>query len=115
MSGFEFSISAIDGAARTGIIKTPRGEIRTPAFMPVGTAATVGFLRYMWLNTPFRRVYLHTLSWNMRAQRCFGRAGFAPVARVLRGSDEFVRMDVRREWWQLWDQEGRFPHPEPPA
>jgi queuine tRNA-ribosyltransferase len=41
MSGFEFSISAIDGAARTGIIKTPRGEIRTPAFMPVGTAATV--------------------------------------------------------------------------
>ena len=29
------------GAARTGAIKTPRGEIRTPAFMPVGTAATV--------------------------------------------------------------------------
>ena len=41
MSGFEFTISATDGAARTGVIKTPRGDIRTPAFMPVGTAATV--------------------------------------------------------------------------
>ncbi|KPH58785.1 tRNA guanosine(34) transglycosylase Tgt [Novosphingobium sp. ST904] len=38
---FEFSIHATDGKARTGTIKMRRGEIRTPAFMPVGTAATV--------------------------------------------------------------------------
>ena len=38
---FSFAVSATDGRARTGAIKTPRGEIRTPAFMPVGTAATV--------------------------------------------------------------------------
>ncbi len=38
---FSFSISASDGVARTGVIHTKRGEIRTPAFMPVGTAATV--------------------------------------------------------------------------
>jgi queuine tRNA-ribosyltransferase len=38
---FSFSIKASDGDARTGVIVTPRGEIRTPAFMPVGTAATV--------------------------------------------------------------------------
>lgn len=38
---FEFSISATDGKARTGTIRMRRGEIRTPAFMPVGTAATV--------------------------------------------------------------------------
>jgi queuine tRNA-ribosyltransferase len=38
---FAFSISATDGAARTGVIAMRRGEIRTPAFMPVGTAATV--------------------------------------------------------------------------
>ena len=36
-----FSIHARDGAARVGEIKTLRGVIRTPAFMPVGTAATV--------------------------------------------------------------------------
>jgi len=38
---FAFSIAASDGAARTGTISMLRGEIRTPAFMPVGTAATV--------------------------------------------------------------------------
>jgi len=38
---FPFEISATEGRARTGVLKTPRGDIRTPAFMPVGTAATV--------------------------------------------------------------------------
>jgi len=38
---FQFNINAIDGRARTGVINTPKGDIRTPAFMPVGTAATV--------------------------------------------------------------------------
>ncbi|MGD0640544.1 MAG: tRNA guanosine(34) transglycosylase Tgt [Roseiarcus sp.] len=38
---FIFSVHAVDGAARAGAITTPRGVIRTPAFMPVGTAATV--------------------------------------------------------------------------
>ncbi len=36
-----FDLKAQDGKARTGVISTPRGDIRTPAFMPVGTAATV--------------------------------------------------------------------------
>ncbi|MCG6112542.1 MAG: tRNA guanosine(34) transglycosylase Tgt [Paracoccus sp.] len=38
---FSYTLQATDGAARTGVIDTPRGQIRTPAFMPVGTAATV--------------------------------------------------------------------------
>ncbi len=38
---FSFKLKATDGKARTGVISTPRGEVRTPAFMPVGTAATV--------------------------------------------------------------------------
>ncbi|MFW2829127.1 tRNA guanosine(34) transglycosylase Tgt [Sphingomonas sp. ID0503] len=38
---FQFTIAATDGRARTGMIAMRRGEIRTPAFMPVGTAATV--------------------------------------------------------------------------
>jgi len=41
MSAFPFDIDATDGAARAGVIRTPRGDVRTPAFMPVGTAATV--------------------------------------------------------------------------
>lgn len=38
---FGFTISARQGRARTGVVSTPKGDIRTPAFMPVGTAATV--------------------------------------------------------------------------
>ncbi|MBB3935409.1 tRNA guanosine(34) transglycosylase Tgt [Aureimonas phyllosphaerae] len=41
MTEFQFNVSATDGLARRGTIRMPRGEIRTPAFMPVGTAATV--------------------------------------------------------------------------
>jgi queuine tRNA-ribosyltransferase len=45
MTRFDFAISGTDGAARTGAIRMNRGEIRTPAFMPVGTAATVKAMR----------------------------------------------------------------------
>ncbi|MBY6120215.1 tRNA guanosine(34) transglycosylase Tgt [Mameliella alba] len=41
MAQTSFELTARDGRARRGVIRTPRGEIRTPAFMPVGTAATV--------------------------------------------------------------------------
>jgi queuine tRNA-ribosyltransferase len=41
MARFPFEIKATEGAARTGVLRTARGEIRTPAFMPVGTAGTV--------------------------------------------------------------------------
>lgn len=40
-SAFAFTLQATDGAARTGEITMPRGTIRTPVFMPVGTAGTV--------------------------------------------------------------------------
>lgn len=41
MNNFSYTIFATDGNARTGVIHTVRGDIKTPAFMPVGTAATV--------------------------------------------------------------------------
>ena len=41
MTGFSFDVIARDGRARTGRMTTARGEVRTPAFMPVGTSGTV--------------------------------------------------------------------------
>ena len=41
MSAFSYDLQSEDGAARRGVIHTPRGDIQTPAFMPVGTAGTV--------------------------------------------------------------------------
>src|SRR6516225_6116850 len=36
-----FGVTATDGAARAGVLRTAHGEVRTPAFMPVGTKGTV--------------------------------------------------------------------------
>jgi queuine tRNA-ribosyltransferase len=41
MGAFPFILHATDGAARTGVLRTPRGDVPTPAFMPVGTAGAV--------------------------------------------------------------------------
>lgn len=41
VTNFSFELHNTDGTARRGTVSTPRGDIRTPAFMPVGTAATV--------------------------------------------------------------------------
>src|SRR5215471_1401655 len=36
-----FTLAATDGAARVGVVHTAHGDVPTPAFMPVGTKATV--------------------------------------------------------------------------
>ena len=63
MVPFAFTITATDGIARAGTIATARGDIRTPAFMPVGTAATVKAMRpeverqieFLGAMAPFRK------------------------------------------------------------
>src|SRR5271163_3503316 len=39
--GYAFTVHASDGAARTGTLTTPRGDVQTPTFMPVGTQGSV--------------------------------------------------------------------------
>jgi queuine tRNA-ribosyltransferase len=41
-----FSVTATDGSARTGVLDTPHGSVRTPVFMPVGTQGAVKALRH---------------------------------------------------------------------
>ena len=50
MKPIDWKITARDGEARTGILRTRRSEIETPVFMPVGTQATVKGVRYEWLE-----------------------------------------------------------------
>ena len=45
---------------------------------------------------PLDRVYLKTLDWNLRAQRCFEKAGFKRYGTSRRGEYNFVLMDIRR-------------------
>ncbi len=74
----------------------------------LGREAVTEFLRWVWNNRPLRTIFLHALEWNERAERCFTASGFDAVARVLRDGQAFTRMEARREWWLLWDAEGRF-------
>ncbi len=77
----------------------------------LGRDAVAIFLRWVWNNRAIRMIYLNALEWNERAIRCFRSSGFDEVARVLRDGQAFTRMEVRREWWLLWDAEGRFESP----
>lgn len=74
----------------------------------IGREAAILFLGFLWRNYPFRLLQLHTLDWNERARRCFVAAGFNELAYVQRGAETFIRMEARREWWLLWEMEGRF-------
>ena len=47
---FDWQVTARDGEARTGIVRTRRSEIETPVFMPVGTQGTVKGVRFEWLE-----------------------------------------------------------------
>src|SRR3569623_2041503 len=58
MTAFPFTIHASQGQARTGVLKTPRGDIPTPIFMPVGTAATVKALTLDQVRQSHARIIL---------------------------------------------------------
>ena len=50
MKAIDWKVTAQDGEARAGILRTRRSEIETPVFMPVGTQGTVKGIRYEWLE-----------------------------------------------------------------
>lgn len=64
-----------------------------------GYDAVTTLLEHLFTENGLKRVYLHTLEWNKRAQRCFEKSGFTPVKKVRRVSREFILMEVFREDW----------------
>tara|TARA_B000000460_G_C21483322_1_gene378050 strand:- start:16 stop:639 length:624 start_codon:yes stop_codon:yes gene_type:complete len=78
-----------------------------------GFDAVVTLLEHMFLVRDLKRVYLHTLEWNHRAQSCFSRCGFNPVRNVRRMGHDFILMEVLRTDWQengnqLLDERWRY-------
>ena len=64
-----------------------------------GYDAVTTLLDHCFNEKKMERVYLHTLEWNKRAQRCFEKCGFVPVKPVRRMSHDFILMEVFREDW----------------
>jgi RimJ/RimL family protein N-acetyltransferase len=65
-----------------------------------GTDLIQTFLRYLFETTVLDRIYLKTLDWNTRAQRCFEKAGFKRYGTSRRGDFSFVLMDARRDGFE---------------
>ena len=63
-------------------------------------AETLGLLLdYMFTDYPFDRVYLHTLTWNHRAQKSFHKAGFKDIGPVRKNGRDFIKMEIWRHEW----------------
>ena len=62
-----------------------------------GTDAVLTLLDHIFETTQMTRVYLHTLDWNIRAQRSFAKCGFVPVRQVRRNGMDFILMEIGKE------------------
>ena len=58
-----------------------------------GSDAVQALVRLVFREKGLRRMLLHTLDWNVRAQRCFEKAGFVPRGRVRRDGRDFLLME----------------------
>jgi RimJ/RimL family protein N-acetyltransferase len=87
-----YNLREDEGEAELGITIGDRGHWG----QGYGSDAIQALVRFLFSSKRLRRVFLHTLDWNTRAQRCFGKAGFVPRGAVSRDGQNFVLMEVRR-------------------
>ena len=71
-----------------------------------GSEAVTLLLRHLFGETVVERIYLHTLDWNLRAQKSFTRAGFRICGKSRRGEYRFVVMDIWRDQMQAMHAAG---------
>ncbi len=64
-----------------------------------GSDVVATVLKHIFLDTGIERVYLHTLSWNDRAQAAFKKSGFKVLRDVRKDGYDFLKMDVAQEDW----------------
>ena len=63
-----------------------------------GTDAITTLINHIFATTKLDRIYLNTLDWNTRAQRCFEKCGFVACGNSSRGGHIFVVMEIKRGW-----------------
>ena len=96
-----YDLDSVNMEAELGIVLGDR-DYWSNAF---GYDAVVTLLEFMFDQRKLKRVYLHTLEWNKRAQRCFEKCGFVSVRQVRRLSHDFIRMEVLRDDWYALAEE----------
>lgn len=65
-----------------------------------GTDALTALVSHVFREMRLKRLYLKTLDWNKRAQRCFNKCGFTPCGQLYQGKHNFVLMELHRKEWE---------------
>jgi RimJ/RimL family protein N-acetyltransferase len=65
-----------------------------------GYETITALLSYIFSRTGLERVYLTTLEWNIRAQKCFKKCGFLECGHLVRDDHDFILMAIRRDEFQ---------------
>ena len=65
-----------------------------------GTDTVNTLVKHVFSITEIKRIYLKTLKWNLRAQKCFLNCGFVPCGNLNRNGNNFVVMELKREDWE---------------
>jgi RimJ/RimL family protein N-acetyltransferase len=91
-----YDIDTVNKEAEIGIMIGNRGYWSKS----YGFDVLVTLMDYIFSNSSLRRLYLHTLQSNVRAQRCFEKCGFAPKKPVRRSGQDFVLMEVLKDDWE---------------
>ncbi len=86
-----FDIDEGEGEAELGIMI---GE-RAYWDKGYGADAVITLLNHNFATTKLKRIYLKTLDWNIRAQKCFEKCGFTPCREVIVKGYRFLIMEIR--------------------
>jgi len=65
-----------------------------------GADAVATLVNYIFCQTDLKRIYLKTLDWNGRSQKCFKKCGFTPCGRLVKDGFSFVLMEIHRKQWE---------------
>ena len=91
-----YDINEAKGEAQLGIILGDR-DYWDKGY---GTDAVRTMVNHVFLNTDLKRIYLKTLEWNVRAQKCFQNCGFTTCGHFRRNSNSFILMELTRQQWE---------------
>ena len=86
-----FNIDNIKNDVETGIMIGNRAYWN----QGYGADATTTLLYHIFSQTNIERIYLKTLDWNIRAQKCFEKCGFTPCGQLIHGHHKFIIMEIR--------------------
>ena len=70
-----------------------------------GADAVTALVSYVFRQTNLNRLYLKTLDWNIRAQKCFQKCGFTYYGHMVRDGFNFALMEIHREQWEEHENE----------